>query len=384
MPDTTKFSCAFCNSVLPEAIIDLGIFPPLNKITYTSSLSLKITICNDCGLTQLKENFHQLENFPPEYPFRTSGTNALVKNLDELKMEILDLIPNPKNILEIGCNDFTFLKMFQDLDCNLYGIDPVKIISPQPRINYVNGFFPEDFNLNINFDLVAVINTFAHLNQPKASLKLIHKILSEDGVLALEVVDLDEMLRLNEFDKFTHEHRIYLSEETLSNFLKSEGFEILHMKRILTHGGSLRVIARKTDSVQIDNLANPSIQIRKLSELNKRITEIEKQVKLFFESSKINYKKCVGIGATNRGAIFLSRIGINLEFVVDRDASPRVGRIFHRSFVIGDTEFLESDTSESIAIILAWHVAREIVDSLKSRGYKGKFLVLLPRIMFLT
>jgi hypothetical protein len=98
--------------------------------------------------------------------------------------------------------------------------------------------------------------------------------------------------------------------------------------------------------------------------------------------NQIVLNDCVGLGATNRGAVLLSNLGIVLNTIVDRDESVRIGRKFNQAEVVSDSQFLAGHQSNTTCIILAWHVAEEIMTNMKLRGYLGNFLVLLPTPRF--
>jgi SAM-dependent methyltransferase len=382
MRQIVEFCCAFCAGELPVAILELGEFPALNKINATEPMPLNITVCGQCGLTQLNSSFSQYENFPDEYPFRTSGTKMLMQNLEELKNEIIDLAGIPESVLDIGCNDGTFLSMFIEYDIKLFGIDPADINVIDKRLNIIKGFFTEDYDLTQKFGVVVLTNTFAHLENPKESLHKIWDILGPNGVLVIEIVDLDTMSELREFDKFTHEHRMYLNVETATNFLIGTGFQPFLTKKIPTHGGSIRIYSRKMDSPRKGHLENPKIASDRLLQFSVQINEMREETQRIILENQIVLKDCVGLGATNRGAIMLSNLGIMLNTIVDRDESVRIGRKFNKADVISDSQFLVEHQNNTTCVILAWHVAEEIMANLKSRGYSGNFLILLPTPRF--
>jgi SAM-dependent methyltransferase len=382
MTQIVKFSCAFCAGELLTPILMLGEFPPLNKLNATEPKPLDVTVCSQCGLTQLNSGFSQYENFPDEYPFRTSGTKMLIRNLEELKNEIIDLMGIPGSILEIGCNDGTFLSMFEKYDTELFGIDPADINITDQRVHIIKGFFTEDYDLSQKFQLVVLTNTFAHLANPKESLHKIWDILEPNGVLVIEVVDLDTMSELREFDKFTHEHRIYLNIESATNYLLGTGFQPFVTKKIATHGGSLRIYARKSDSSRTGFLEDGNLASKRLLKFSNQINEMREETQQIILENQIVLNDCVGLGATNRGAVLLSNLGIVLNTIVDRDESVRIGRKFNQAEVVSDSQFLAGHQRNTTCIILAWHVAEEIMTNMKLRGYLGNFLILLPTPRF--
>ena len=80
--------------------------------------------------------------------------------------------------------------------------------------------------------------------------------LEDDGVFVSESHYLLDLVSKREFDTVYHEHLCYYSVKPLMHFFKRFDMEICDVKRVSSHGGSIRVYARaisselKSDSVE--------------------------------------------------------------------------------------------------------------------------------------
>ena len=78
------------------------------------------------------------------------------------------------------------------------------------------------------FDLVLLSYTFDHLQRPREFLKNIDKIINENGLLVVEIHDLDKIFTNLEFCLFEHEHSIYLNKLSAEHNLNLFGFQVIN------------------------------------------------------------------------------------------------------------------------------------------------------------
>ena len=376
----TKLNCAFCKSKLRSSALKLGKYQPLNITSKEKKLRLAISICPKCGLTQLQRSFTEAKNFPPEYSFRSGQTKMLDHSFTQLAAKIEEKFPMGGRILDIGCNDATLLKKFSS-KWKKYGIDPVAIDPNSLDIEIKNGFYPATNFDNEQFDVIVMTNTLAHLSRPFETLENVWTQLKQDGLLVIEVVNIDEMALLGEFDKFTHEHKLYLSQESAKNILLSKGFNIINLEKIQNHGGSLRILAMKQNSIEVRQIDDLTLAKNRLKVINNKRKQTLKEWKKLCRKLDINKANLIGLGYTNRGAILLRNLRISPRFIVDKDGSKAIGRKINKNTqVISDTEFMKNQNEDSLCIILAWHVQDEIISNYRKKGFRGRFILIIPSI----
>ena len=98
------------------------------------------------------------------------------------------------------------------------------------------------------FDLVLLSYTFDHLQRPRDFLKNIDKIINENGLLVIEIHDLDKIFTNLEFCLFEHEHSIYLNKRTAEHILNLFGFQIINfniVRQTERRANSLLLVAQK-------------------------------------------------------------------------------------------------------------------------------------------
>lgn len=72
----------------------------------------------------------------------------------------------------------------------------------------------------------------------------VRAILKPTGVAIFEVPYVLDLINRCEYDTIYHEHQSYFSLTALCNLLSRNGLVAVDVKRISTHGGSLRVFAK--------------------------------------------------------------------------------------------------------------------------------------------
>ena len=116
--------------------LNLGIQPLANdypKITEVKKKEKKYKLLIDFDkknkLVSIKKRFSSKSMFNEKYPYRSSMSNTMKESFKKFANDIKKKI-KPKKILEIGCNDGSFLKFF-DKNSSL-GVEPCKNIAKFP------------------------------------------------------------------------------------------------------------------------------------------------------------------------------------------------------------------------------------------------------------
>ena len=119
----------------------------LNKEDFEKEFffEMKVGFCEDLSLFQILEHPKPEMMFNEKYPFYTSSSNFMINHFklyaDWIKKNYLK---NSKKLIEIGSNDGTFLKNFENLDIETIGFEPSKNVSDAAKnqgINSICQFF---------------------------------------------------------------------------------------------------------------------------------------------------------------------------------------------------------------------------------------------------
>ena len=139
-------------------------------------------------------------------------------------------IPFKSKVLDIGCNDGTFIEMLKNKrECEVYGIDvsqPMVDLCKQKGLEVYLGDaeqlpFPDD-----SFDVVTLLEVYLHVVNPKTLLSEINRVLKPNGIL-LGSSPHKNLERMLWDDKRLH--RRYCDEIELKAELK-EFFENIDIK----------------------------------------------------------------------------------------------------------------------------------------------------------
>jgi SAM-dependent methyltransferase len=315
------------------------------------------------------------------------------KLAENIKHEYFKTNDCPK-VLEIGSGSGEQLMEFKSLGFDVIGIEPsVKLsdFANSQGILTVPTFFDENTKEIVDskfrkVDLVVSSYTFDHIPMPSPVLVNIFNILNEDGILVLEVHNLDLIRERNEFCLFEHEHYTYLNENTITYLLNLNGFEVLSFDLLNNsekRANSLLVSARKK--------ANPIKLIdfdvnEQLQNAAKLSSNILKSI-LNFENwlERNSHKKIVAYGAGGRGIMTIAAVNNSklIKFLVDKN--PKAPNIFSpkSNLPVYDITRLNEDKVDLI-IVFSFGYYDEIVEEITSKyGYKSsQFISILDILNF--
>jgi SAM-dependent methyltransferase len=372
--------CDICQTLSLRLFKSFGEFPNLNTERFAITKTLEVYGCEFCSVVQIPNRFSRSELFPPEYYFRSRLTRSLRDNFIELANCITEYLAPESRILEIGCNDGFLLEILDALGYDVFGLEPTLARFDSKLIERIHGSFFEEHSFKSKFDAIILTNTFAHLDSPRQALMKIIDLLKPGGLLVIEVVDLKQMIAKNEIDKFTIEHGFYFSIDSLRRLLGQFGFAELSSNSIDTHGGSIRYIAQFTGCIQ-ELPVYPSNLFKELKMMFNRIEHL--QIELHKLISSVETSKDFGflIGATTRGVTLIRALDVDInkfKFIIDHPNSPRVGTKMPLLDlpVFSDNHMPES--KNAFGLVLAWHIAPDIIRKMRAIGYEGELIIPLP------
>ena len=139
-----------------------------------------------------------------------------------------------------------------DLGHRVCGVEPTNAsrIAVAAGITTINRFFGPDSAAEVlathgRARIVTAANVFAHIEDVHAIVGSIKSLLADDGMFISESHYLVPLLETLQYDTIYHEHLRYYSLTSLKHLLGMHDLEVVHAKRIPTHGGSIRVYAAR-------------------------------------------------------------------------------------------------------------------------------------------
>src|SRR5262249_9610210 len=97
-------------------------------------------------------------------------------------------------------------------------------------------------------DLLIGNNVLAHVPDINDFVGGLALVLKPGGTLTMEFPHLLELMARNEFDTIYHEHFSYLSLLAVERIFAAHGLAVVDIENLATHGGSLRLHARRRET----------------------------------------------------------------------------------------------------------------------------------------
>jgi SAM-dependent methyltransferase len=331
-------SCRSCGAIELFEILDLGFAPPSNALLNKEELSkgeihypLVLLFCQECKLVQTRD-FHSGEAlFTPDYPYLSSTYVTWIKHSHELVASVIKEFNLDSNsiVAEIASNDGYLLELLSQQGIPAYGIEPTKLAAD---ISVSRGHEVYNCFLNLSTashikrergsaNVVIANNVFAHVPELRDFTEAAKLLLSEDGVLVIEVQYFASLLEKNLFDTIYHEHYSYFTITSLANLLKKVGLSIFKVQRIATHGGSIRVYAKKysggSNSEEILSsflsLEEGIMSLDNLMTFQESVNRVKTDIRTFFSQQLAQGKVNIGLGAPAKGNTLINFTGLDRE-----------------------------------------------------------------------
>ena len=397
--------CQVCSNEKLEPILFLGYLPPVNQMHKIGekpheqpSYPAQLLYCEKCHLAQLGLIVSPKILFPPEYPYTSSTTKILRENFAELYKECKTIIELGKNdlVIDIGSNDGNLLGNFKGSH-KVLGITPEEIgrIAIERGIPTIIDYFNKDTVEKVKkghgkAKAITATNVFAHIDNVNEIVKLILELLQEDGIFISESHYLLPLINTLQYDTVYHEHLRYYSLHSLKYLLEKHGLEIIHAKEIPTHGGSIRVYAARkgrykakdTVAGQLDKEKNIVLSKERLLEFRDRVVVSKLELHSLLSGIKKQGKKIYGIGAPSRASTLINYAGIDdgiMDFIVEIKGSHKIGKYMPGTLIPVVEESRLYEDQPDYALLLSWHIAEELAPKIKEKGFKGNFIVPLPK-----
>jgi len=397
-------SCRFCKirnllkiwKISESAYGDL--FATKKEVAISApTYDLTLAYCLECRLLQLAEDT-DIEVQYDDYLYQTKITFGLNEFYKGVVNELLSLSlsENPQ-VLDIGSNDGSFLRYFQERGVAVTGIEPSKTPS---RVANENGVFTfhRYFNHNFGqelrksqkmFDIISVNYTLANIPNLKDFIAGIAEVLKKDGIVSIVTGYHPDQFNVNMFDYVGHDHLTYFTVANLKRFFAEFGLKILDVKRIEHKGGSIVAFLSWENSSYVSKSTVHQLMQREkwmkadtvefVDELSTRIGRVKSSLLEYVESMKYEEKSIAGLGASISTSYLIEflEIGHFLNNLYDDDSlkhnrfSPRVG------LKVLDLVNLPKSNQES-ALLLAWQHTDRFLFRLEQLAYTGRIIVPLP------
>ncbi len=397
-------TCQVCDSPDLDSILFVGYLPPVNTMPKIGTrpaeqpaYPAQVLKCRRCELVQLGLIVDPNILFPPSYPYTSGTTRILRENFAELQREVASLVAPPAGslVVDIGSNDGTLLKNFQDAGMRVRGIEPTDQgrLADERGIPTTVAFFRREVAAAVVRDegrakVVTAANVFAHIEDIHEIVRGVVDLLDADGVFISESHYWLALLETLQYDTIYHEHLRHYSLTSLRYLLAQHDLELFHAKRIPTHGGSIRAYAARKGMRPVLPTVQALLDVEareltdeKLQRFREGVTASKLGLHAILRDIKAKRQRVYGVGAPSRASTLINYVGLDdgiIDCVLEITGSHKIGKYVPGTVIpVVDEERLFEDPPD-YALLFSWHIADELMPKLRLRGYRGAFIVPLP------
>jgi hypothetical protein len=366
---------------------------------------LHVWVAEDSFLVQLEEfeGATAEDIFNPDYVYFSSYSDSWLQHARrycEMMIQRFGLGPQHE-VIEVASNDGYLLRWFKERGIPVHGIEPTKGTAEAALKNHgirSSGVFlgartaREIVAAGHRADLLVGNNVLAHVPDINDFILGLRTLLKPTGILTMEFPHLLQLMSHNEFDTIYHEHFSYLSFTTVETMFAHHGLTVFDVEELPTHGGSLRVFARATETgrpevtVRVNAMREKEKgfgldRIETYERFGEQVKTTKRKLLAFLIEAKDQGKRIVGYGSPAKGNTLLNYCGVRTDFidyVVDRN--PHKQGLFtpgtHIPILAPERIF---ETKPDYLLILPWNLKEEIMEQMKGiREWGGKFVTPIP------
>ena len=398
--------CRSCGSDDLEDALALGDQPLANALVTPGSAPaaerrhpLTLAFCRSCSLAQLRETVPPEELFS-DYVYFSSFSDTMLAHAKESADELVrDLSLGPKSLaVEVASNDGYQLQYFEAAGVPVLGIEPAANIAAEAEKKGIPTrveFFGAEAAARLagegcRADVLLAFNVMAHVPDMNGFVAGIRTLLAPEGVAVIEAPHVAHLVDRLEFDTIYHEHVFYLSVSALRPLFERHGLELIRVREVAIHGGSLRLYVAPKGSRPVEDSV-PALCAREEAAglvsgeayraLAERVLGLREETVALIDGLLAEGRRVAAYGAAAKGSTQLNYYGIGadrLEFVADRSPHKQ-GKLMPGVRVpIEPAEHLAASRPD-YCLLLTWNFADEILAQQQAyRDAGGKFIVPIP------
>ena len=344
-----ELACRFCGTPLRHVFVDLGMSPLSNAylskerlLDRESFYPLKVFVCEACFLVQLPE-FEKPENIFSDYAYFSSVSDSWLRHC-QAYAEAMTARWRPgagSLVMEVASNDGYLLRFFRDRGVPVLGIEPAANVAKAAEaagIPTVVRFFGTATADALaaegrRADLLIGNNVLAHVPDLNDFVEGLRRVLKPGGVLTMEFPHLARLVEQRQFDTIYHEHFSYLSFTTVTRIFAAHGLTMFDVEELPTHGGSLRVYARRSEAgtgpiepsvsaLLAREEAGGFTRLEQYLGFDEQVAEVKRDLLAFLIEARRAGKRIAGYGAAAKGCTLINTLGIGrdlVDYMVDRN-----------------------------------------------------------------
>lgn len=273
--ETKNVKCRICDCENLVCVWDVPNHALTKQLSKTrqkcKTWHLEVYACEGCGFMQINNPLDQ-EILYENYLFPTSWKNhphahdliASLVRLENLKAQDIDSQDSHGcKILEIGCNDGSFLQNLSKALPKSFalGIEPssdVYELAQAKGLQVRNEFFNFSTSQNLkaqygSFDLIYSRHVFEHIEDIPSFLHGVRNLAHKDSIIMIEVPNCQSAIKRGDMSFIWEEHVSYFTPAHLEFVLQKHGLKVFERAQYEFSGESFVCFARLDSEMDIDS-----------------------------------------------------------------------------------------------------------------------------------
>lgn len=411
MRPSTPMKCRHCATPVTLPLADLGTAPPSNAYLTAEALQaperwypLRVLVCENCWLVQTEDFAQAHELFDAEYAYFSSFSSSWLAHAQAYVSTMVERfgLNAQSHVVEVAANDGYLLQYVLERGIPCLGIEPTASTAAAARakgITVIERFFGVALAQELvaqghAADLTTANNVLAHVPDINDFVAGFATLLKPGGVATFEFPHLLPLVQQCQFDTLYHEHFSYLSLTAVQRIFAANGLTVFDVEELVTHGGSLRVFARRSDGLPrpIESSVSALLAREMLagipsagfySDFQAQALRIKRELLSFLIAGQVEGIQIAAYGAAAKGNTLLNFAGVRsdlLGYVVDKNPAKQ-GKFLPGSRIpIVDEDYLRAQRPDMV-LILPWNLKDEVTTQLAYiREWGGKFVVAVPAL----
>jgi SAM-dependent methyltransferase len=252
---------------------------------------LRIVTCTDCGLVFLnprmtEEAMAQLEDVSEVYVMDAATTEREIVARVELLRTLLARTPGSGRLLDVGCNRGLLLRAAQRFGWDAVGVEVSSVTAAIARREAGVPVYADlaDVPRDSGFQLVVAWHVLEHTTDPVAFLAQVGKLLSDNGLLAVQVPSYDfadEFVARGMLGSLVCAvHTTYFTDTSLVGALRRAGLEVTGIVNS-PDDLMLTAFAKAAVTPRDDGGADHEVALRaRIEEFERRSAQTDREVAL--------------------------------------------------------------------------------------------------------
>jgi Methyltransferase domain/Putative zinc binding domain/C-methyltransferase C-terminal domain len=389
-------SCEVCGNTHLTLVMDLGALPipddlvPIGEVRACEKYPTEILFCDVCKTAHQHWEIPKQKVFHQDYHYRAANTKDVLMGLEQLVSSI-ERYHGPVaglTVLDVGCNDGCLLDVFRARGATTFGIEPTKAAYDANGKGHqvFKMFLTEDAARecrldNIKPDIITFTNVFAHICDLADLIRAVNIIRAPHTKVIIENHYLGSVLDRKQFDTFYHEHLRTYSYTSFLYIARTMGMSVNWVEFPKRYGGNIRVSLVPVVGQHSSTGPNENDFETRLFKLDKQVKEwkAKKSVQLMNEIAFDHIWSPIPAAALpGRATMLFTLLGFDKQHisgVYEVPISKKIGHYVPGTHIpILSDDIFPWDMYRGPVLNTAWHIADEIEQRWRSKGFKGRII----------